>query len=228
MKYTLVNPELEAQIVKIKQKIRLSMNGIVSGQMTQNGILYKKNYGVSIPRIKEIASLYTPNHDLAQRLWNLRIRETMIMATLLEPIDTFTIDMSRQWAGSFNQIEIIEQACMNLFCKLSYSRALCNELIRSDNVWIQITGFVLAARIFKLLDQAEIISITKEAMKISNTGDFQLYKAIGLCLSRFCRKDRVTALYIFKEIEDGFQTPSTSQQYISNEVKQELLFLNIL
>ena len=89
MKYTLVNPKLEAQITEIRRKIRLSMNGIVSGQMTEKGIHYKKNYGVSIPRIKEIASTYPPSHDLAQRLWNLQIRETMIMATLLEPAGSF-------------------------------------------------------------------------------------------------------------------------------------------
>ena len=63
MKYTLVNPKLDALIIEIRRKIRLSMNGIVSEQMVQNGIRYKKNYGVSIPRIKEIAAGYSPSHD---------------------------------------------------------------------------------------------------------------------------------------------------------------------
>lgn len=228
MKYTLVNPGLEAQIVEIKRKIMLSMNGIVSTQMTQKGIVYKKNYGVSIPRIKEIASLYTPNHDLAQRLWNLEIRETMILATLLEPADTFTIEMSRNWVAGFNQIEIIEQACMNLFSKIHDANTLCNEWINSDNEWIQITGFILSARIFKNLDQTEISDIIKKAIKISDTGNLHLFKAIALCLSRFCRKDKVTALSILKLTEDEFQSQSISQQYISNEVKQEILFLDIL
>ena len=224
MKYTLINPETEAQIVKIKHKIRLSMNGIVSGQMAENGITYKINYGVSIPRIKEIASMYTPNHELAQRLWDLQIRETMIMATLLEPVETFTPEMSRIWTESFQQIEIVEQACMNLFSKLSFANSLCMDWIKSDNTWKQITGFVLAARIFNLLDQPEISLVIAEAITLSNTGNFHLYKSIGLCLSRFCRRDKVTALTILKETEAGFATPTISQQYILNEVKQEILF----
>ena len=204
------------------------MNGIVSGQMAENGIIYKKNYGVSIPRIKEIASQYTPNHDLAQRLWNLQIRETMIMATLLEPVETFTPEMSRVWIESFHQIEIVEQACMNLFSKLQFSNTLCMECIKSDNTWKQITGFILAARIFNLLDQPEIIAVTNEAIKLSVTGNLHLYKSIGLCLSRFCRRDKVTALTILKETEDSFVTSTISQQYILNEVKQEILFLDII
>jgi 3-methyladenine DNA glycosylase AlkD len=228
MKYTLINPETEAQIVKIKHKIRLSMNGIVSGQMAENGIIYKKNYGVSVPRIKEIASLYAPDHDLARRLWNLQIRETMIMATLLEPVETFTPEISRNWIESFTQTEIVEQACMNLFSKLPFANTLCLECVKSNKTWMQITGFVLAARIFNLLDQPEIIAVSEEALKLSVTVNLQLYKSIALCLSRFCRRDKVTALSILKETEEGFVTPTISQQYILNEVKQEILFLDII
>ncbi len=204
------------------------MNGIVSEQMTRNGIVYKKNFGVSIPRIKEIVSSYKPNHDLAQRLWNLQIRETMIMATLLEPVDTFTPQIAADWVKDFNQIEIIEQACMNLFCKLLFSNLLCQEWISSDSNWIQVTGFILAARIVEKLSQTEINIFIDKALKASDTDNFHLYKAVALCLSRFCRKNKETAAYILKELTAIPEITSIGQQYISNEVKQEILFLNIL
>ena len=228
MKYTLANPTIDAQIAEIQRKLKLSMNGIVSGQMTQKGIIYKKNFGVSIPRIKEIASFYTPNHDLAQRLLNLQIRETLIMSTLLEPVETFTPQLAQCLVMSFNQIEMVEQACMNLFCKLSWSTSLCTEWIQSDNEWIQITGYVLAARIVDKLTQTEINTIISEALKISDTTDFHLYKAVGLCLSRFCRKNKETATTILDGITTIAQTTSIGQQYIFNEVKQEILFMDIL
>ena len=228
MKYTLVNPKLEAQITEIRRKIRLSMNGIVSGQMTEKGIHYKKNYGVSIPRIKEIASTYPPSHDLAQRLWNLQIRETMIMATLLEPAGSFQSQQAQEWVESFNQIEIIEQACMNLFCKLPYSNTLCLTWVHSDNDWIRIAGFILAARSVEILSQTETDQITRQALKISGTDNFHLYKAVALCLSRFCRKNKDIATYILKEITAFSQTTSIGQHYISTEVKQEILFLTDL
>lgn len=228
IKYVLTNPELDAQIAEIRRKIRLSMNGIVSEKMTQNGIVYKSNYGVAIPRIKEIAADYVSNHDLAQRLWMLQIRETMIMATLLQPLDKFTPLIAREWVEQFNQIEIIEQATMNLFCKLSFADSLCLEWIQSDNIWVQITGFILVARIIDKLNQAQIAVIIQKAFDVSTSDEFHLYKAVGLILSRLCRKNKETATSILKEIESFSQTTSVGQVYISAEVKQEIIFLDIL
>lgn len=228
MKFYISNPELDAQITEIRRVIRLSMNGIVSDQMIQNGIIYKKNYGVTIPRIKEIAKNYSQNHDLAQRLWALQIRETMILATLLEPADRFTPELATEWLKDFNQIEIIEQSCMNLLCKLEFANQLSVEFIQSENSWAQITGYILAARIFEKFNRDEIIEITKKAITSSFTTELHLYKSIALCLSRFCRKDKEIATYILKETELFSQSSSSGQQYIFNEVKQEILFLDIL
>src|ERR1035437_69940 len=138
MKFSFVTPESDRQISEILQKLRLSMNGIVSEQMILNGIEYKKNYGVSIPRLKEIAALYSPNHNLAQQLWNLEIRETMILALILEPVEKFTAENAIEWVQSFNQTEIVEQACMILFCKLPDANFLCKEWINADKLWFQI------------------------------------------------------------------------------------------
>lgn len=228
MKFYIANPDLDTQITEIKKIIRLSMNGVVADQMTQRGIIYKKNYGVAIPRIKEIALRYTPNHDLAQRLWALNIRETMIMATLLEPVDKFTPEIAQTWVENFNQIEIIEQINMNLFSKLPFAASLAAELIQAEKTWKQVAGFILIARIANRFNRDEISLIVEIADKLSITPDLHLYKSIGLCLSRLCRKDREIATYILKETENYSVDSAISRQYISNEVKQEILFLNIL
>jgi len=132
MDFYLSNTELDAQISEIRRQIRLSMNGIVSDQMKMNGIVYKHNYGVTIPRIKEIAKMYSSNHDLSQRLWMLKIRETMIMSTLLQPIEKFTCELALKRIDELDQIEIVEQICMNLLCKLRYANNLCVECVRSE------------------------------------------------------------------------------------------------
>ncbi len=228
MKYYISTPELDAQISEIRRKIRLSMNGVVSDSMTQSGIIYKKNFGVNIPRIKEIAAGYTPGHDLAQRLWSLQIRETMIMATLLEPIDKFSMDLAQKWVEEFDQIEIIEQSVMNLFCKLEYSNELCKQWIQNDKIWIQISGFILAARTGNKLSHDSIELIIEKGLELSETDNFHLYKAIALCFSRFCRLNKETALYISDKIKYFVTNSSVSQQFISNDVTQEILFLGIL
>jgi len=227
MKYYISTPDLDAQILEIRRKIMLSMNGIASEQMSERGILYKKNYGVAVPRIKEIASAYSQNHDLAQRLWNLQIRETMILATLIEPSDKFTPELANEWAGQFDQIEIIELSCMNLYARLPFSNELCTEWVSSKKQWVQIAGFILAARIYKDFKQEQSNFIIQKAVEVSSTDDFHLYKAVALCLCRFCRKDKETATQILSELNEFQHVGSAGQQFIYSELKQEMLFLEI-
>ena len=228
MNYYISTPELDAQITEISQKIRLSMNGIVSEQMTEKGIFYKKNYGVAIPRIKEIASEYSPNHDLAQRLWNMKIRETMIMASLLEPSANYSVQLANEWVQNFNQIELVEQVCMNLFARLPFATSLCSKWVHSEDIWIQISGFILAARVYKEFNQEQLNYIIPKAIEVSTIDNFHLYKAIALCLSQICRKDNETAFAILSKINEFQEVGSIGQQFILADVKQEMLFLGIL
>ncbi|HLP04494.1 MAG TPA: DNA alkylation repair protein [Paludibacter sp.] len=228
MKYYRPDPELDARINEIKRKIRLSMNGVVYEMMTQNGIVYKKNFGVPIPRIKEIAKGYEPNHDLAQRLWSLKIRETMIMATLLEPADKFTPELAHIWAADLNQVEIVEQATMNLLSKLSFANELVLEWIGAENRWAKVAGFLLAARIGGKLTGGEVDCVVLNGMASAGIDDYHLYKSVAVCFSRLCRRGKDTAASIWKELETLSENKSASAQYISSEVKQEILFLDIL
>ena len=228
MKFYITNQALDEQIADIQRTIMLSMNGIVSTQMSDMGIVYRKNYGVTIPRIKEIASTMSPNHDLAQRLWHLQIRETMIMATILQPVDKMSRATAEEWLTQFNQIEIVEQACMNLFAKLPYAAELSCQCIASEKLWEQITGYILIARIYKELNTEQINAIITSAINTSNTDNLHLYKAIALCLSRLCRTNKSVAKFILQEIEPFKISTSKGQTYIYNEVAQEILFLDIL
>jgi 3-methyladenine DNA glycosylase AlkD len=228
MKYGFISTELDLQSTEILQKIRLSMNGITSSQMTKRGIDYKKNYGVAIPRIKEIAFSITPNHHLAQHLWKLSIRETMILATMLQPIDDFKLEIAQNWISKFDQIEIIEQCCMNLFSKLPYAKSLSIDCLRTENEWQNITGFILAARIYKQLNNLEIEIIIQKALQLLEIGHYQLNKSIALCLSRLCRQNKETASLVWNHIKEFNIEKSNHKAFIYSEVEQELLFLEIL
>ena len=58
--------DIQDTIRKIKTDLRLSMNGVASAYMRENGMDYKLNFGVEIPRLREIARDYPVNHKLAQ------------------------------------------------------------------------------------------------------------------------------------------------------------------
>lgn len=226
MQFYLSNPDLDQQIAKIRQTIRLSMNGVVSDQMKSMGISYKQNYGVAIPRIREIAKQYTPNHDLAQRLWALKIRETMILATLLEPIEIFTKEQAYEWVNEVTHTELAEQTAMNLFCKLPYAAELATEwTVSGNNCWMQITGFLTAARIYNQLSDPTDNMILEHSFLLSNTDNLHLYKAISLYLGRMARNNDEIRQRIKNAIKPFENSTNPGQQFIYNEVMGEILFL---
>ena len=201
------------------------MNGEVSDQMKTAGIAYKKNYGVTIPVIRDIAKSYAADADLANRLWMLGIRETMILATLLYPADKLTIENAQKYILELDKMELVEQMSMNLLHKLPYANSLCIWCINSPELWVRITGLMLSVRIYDQLNQQEVDNIIDKAFEFSQGNEYYLYKAIALSLSRISRKSNEIAQVILEKMNNEFDRNNTGQQYISNELEAEIEFL---
>lgn len=224
MNFFISNPTLDKEIADIRRKIRLSMNGVVSDKMRESGILYKTNYGVAVPRIREIASEYEANHDLAQRLWSFKIRETMILATLLQPVDKFRINKAHLWLAEVNQNELAEQLVMNLLVKTKFAEELIQTCLESDNMWMQVCGFLLAARLYNKISDDSQTLVIRHAFEKSNADELHVYKSIAICLGRFCRNGEALQKVITSKILSNFSDNSVGQNFIKEEVSQEILF----
>lgn len=220
--------EKNNNVKEILRKLWLSRNGEVVSQMRQYGMVYRKNLGVPISRIREIASDYPPNSETANQLWALHEREPMLTAILLQPINNFTWEMAQSWAEDCDNIEIIEFACMHLFSKLSFAEKLCCEWCASEKEQFQIMGFILSARYYQHFSDENRNFIIEKAFENSATENFQLYKAIGLALCRFCRCGKTVAELIFRKLNNFLPQPSAGEQYIMEEVKSEMIFLELL
>ena len=227
MKFFIENKEIDDTVREIRKKIRLSMNGEVSASMTQRGLKYKRNFGVNIPRIKEISQNYSPNHDLASRLWALKIRETMILATLLQPLKKFSKKDAEEWMKAVDQTELAEQISMNLFSKLPFATELALDLINSDKMWNQIVGFMVIARVWKTISEEELLQILNLSVELSPKDELHLYKSISLALSRLCRKNEYFSKLILEKISGFDGSELVSQKYIFSEIKNEVDFMNI-
>ena len=49
---------IREQIREIKQQLRSLMNGAASASMREKGLNYKVNFGVELPRLKQLAAGY--------------------------------------------------------------------------------------------------------------------------------------------------------------------------
>ena len=106
------------EVRDIKKSLRLAMNGVVSTLQRRQGLDYKINFGVEIPRLKGIASAHTKNKELATTLWQDNIRECKILAILLMPEEEYD-RIADQWIGETKFTEIADQLAMHLLRKLS-------------------------------------------------------------------------------------------------------------
>ena len=124
--------DLHEQLKEIKTQLRLSMNGVASQSMREKGLNYKLNFGVELPRIKAIAAQFEQEHSLAQALWKENIRECKILATMLQPADSFLPEIADIWIDAIPTIEIAEYLCMNLLQHLPYAPSFAFRLIAEE------------------------------------------------------------------------------------------------
>ena len=134
-------------IKEIKKQFRLFMNGVVSQSMREKGLDYKINFGIELPRLKEIAAKFEKNHDVAQALWKENIRECKILAGLLQPVETFYPEIADIWVEDMHYPEIAELTCMNLFRHLPYASGKAFQWIADEWEYFQFCGYMLMARL---------------------------------------------------------------------------------
>ena len=173
--------EVQDTIRHIKSELRLAMNGIASSYMRENGMDYKLNFGVEIPRLRTIA----------QALWKENIRECKLLAGMLQPIDSFYPEIADIWMESITNTEIAQHTVMNLFCKLPYASEKAFQWIADEQEMPQICGYLILARLFmqgkepnemaenEFLDQAEsAINSTAEVRRAACSA-IQKYQSLN-------------------------------------------------
>lgn len=114
--------DLHETIKKIKQSLRLSMNGIVSAHQRKSGLDYKINFGVEIPRIKSIAAEYKPCKELSEALWQENIRESKLLAIFLLPKKDYSA-VAEKWIAETTFTEIADHLSRTILCKIPTAKS---------------------------------------------------------------------------------------------------------
>jgi len=143
------NKELTAEQVRdIKRRLRGVMNGPVSQSMREKGLTYKVNFGVELPRLREMATELPHTRELAAALWKEDIRECRLLAAMLQPAADFLPEVADIWVEQMRFPEEAECTVLHLFARLPYASAKLFEWIASDERMFRLCGWLLAARLF--------------------------------------------------------------------------------
>ncbi|MBR3067486.1 MAG: DNA alkylation repair protein [Prevotella sp.] len=144
--------DIQQQVKEIKQSFRLAMDGATAQSMRQKGLDYHLNWGVTLPRLqemaREIASGHPPLYQLALALWKENVRECKILATMLMPPDEMLPEVADIWMEQVPTVEVAEQAAFNLFQHLPYAAEKAFLWLSSPDDLPQICGYHVLSRLF--------------------------------------------------------------------------------
>ena len=144
----MTTPEIQQQVKDIKQSFHQLMDGAVAQSMREKGMDYHLNWGVTLPRLREMADEIGKNYDLAIALWKENVRECKILATLLMPADKMLPEVVDIWMEQMPSQEMAEQAAFNLWQYLPFAPDKAYQWLASEKEYDQLCGFHVLTRLF--------------------------------------------------------------------------------
>lgn len=135
-------PEFNA-MQKVKRRFFAMRNGDLAQQMAERGAKYRINFGLNLPQISEIARDFLPGGrereglspdfdmaDFSRRLRdNTTTRESMLIAPMLFPVDSLTMEEALAWACSVPTPEVADILCLKLLRNFHAARELAEALL---------------------------------------------------------------------------------------------------
>ncbi|SHM75877.1 DNA alkylation repair protein [Chitinophaga sp. CF418] len=115
--------------------------------MLRFGIDNEKALGVKIPEVRKLAKLMGKEHELALQLWDTRIHEARILASLIADPKLVTPQLIDSWTKDFTSWDVCDQTCGNLFDRTPYAIEKALEFSRHEKEFTKRAGFVLMAEL---------------------------------------------------------------------------------
>ena len=220
-----VNTNVNTNFSDIIKKMEYMSNPDALEGMAKYGITPEKAFGVSIPNLRRIAKETEKNHVLAQQLWESGIRETMILASMIDEPDMVTQEQMEQWVLDFDYWEICDQCCMNLFEKSGFAYQKAIEWSLRDEEFVKRAGFVLMARLAvsdKRADDSRFEQffpiMVREACDERNF----VKKAVNWALRQIGKRNLALNVKAIETAKEMRETDSKSAKWIASDAIREL------
>jgi 3-methyladenine DNA glycosylase AlkD len=115
--------------------------------MARFGIQSSNSFGVSVPKLRNLAREVGRDHQLALKLWETGLHDARLLATIVDDPEQVTIDQMDKWARDFDSWDIVDGCCGNLFDKTPFAVAKAKELCKREEEFVKRAGFVLIAEL---------------------------------------------------------------------------------
>ena len=139
---------IDDQLRQIRQLLRATMNGTVSHSLREQGLSYRVNFGVDLPRLISLTDEIQSSAALAKELWKTDTRELRLLAPMLMPAAEFDQDLALLWIEQLNFAEEAQVLAFHLLRHLPYASDLAFRLVASDRALDRLTAWLILGRLF--------------------------------------------------------------------------------
>ena len=115
--------------------------------MARFGISPEKRLGVAVPELRMLAKEIGKDHQLALKLWQTKIPDAMILASMIDNPAEVTEKQMELWASDFNSWDLCDQTCMNLFDKAPFVMKKIKAWSKRKEEFVKRAAFALIASI---------------------------------------------------------------------------------
>lgn len=134
-------PKAKEVIKKLKS---LSSPEFVEG-MERFGINSEKALGIPIPTLRKTAREIGKDHALAQQLWDSRIHEARILASVIDDSELVDEAQMERWVADFDSWDLCDQCINNLLKDTKYAWQKAVEWSSAEAEFVKRAGFAMMA-----------------------------------------------------------------------------------
>ena len=113
--------------------------------MARFGIRPATALGVPKPALRSLARDLGQDHGLARQLWASGVHEARVLASMIDDPGKVTEAQMEKWANDFDNWDICDQCCLNLFWKTAFAYEKAEEWSANGREFVKRAGFVLMA-----------------------------------------------------------------------------------
>lgn len=130
---------------KVLSSLKKLANPLNVEGMARFGISSEGTLGVSVADVRALAKTIEKNHELAEQLWQSKIHEARILASIIDKPEWVTEAQMESWVVDFDSWDICDQVCGNLFSWTPFATAKVSEWAQREETFVRRAAFALIA-----------------------------------------------------------------------------------
>lgn len=149
----------------VKRRMFAMRNGVIADALRNAGSPFKIIFGLNLPQLVEIADEFGKDIELSKKLWqNNTTRESMLLATMMMPLDEVNPTKAKGMIDESPTIEIIDILCHRLLRHMPQNYHFACNLMNSDDSKYRYAGLRLLWHFVSTEHRDEILSLAKKEM----------------------------------------------------------------